>query len=55
MNFFKILTILDFFLFSFSGFNSSEEAKHVAEITEKLANFDIETDTETIFMQTDTG
>ncbi|KAK3764273.1 hypothetical protein RRG08_033355 [Elysia crispata] len=36
------------------GFNSSEEAKHVAEITEKLANFDIETDTETIFMQTDT-
>ncbi|GFO37961.1 protein smg5, partial [Plakobranchus ocellatus] len=36
------------------GFNSSEEAKHVAEITEKLANFDIETDTETVFMQTDT-
>ncbi|CAL1537298.1 unnamed protein product, partial [Lymnaea stagnalis] len=35
------------------GFNCSEEAKHVAEITEKLANFDIETDTET-FMPTDT-
>ncbi|KAI8793396.1 nonsense-mediated mRNA decay factor SMG5-like [Biomphalaria glabrata] len=36
------------------GFNSSEEAKHVAEITEKLANFDIETDTETNFLPTDT-
>ncbi|BFZ01958.1 hypothetical protein BsWGS_04997 [Bradybaena similaris] len=36
------------------GFNSSEEAKHVAEITEKLANFDIETDTETIHNFTDT-
>lgn len=36
------------------GFNSSEEAKHVAEITEKLANFDIETDTETVFIHTDT-
>lgn len=36
------------------GFMSSIEAKHVAEITEKLANFDIETDTETSFFPTDT-
>nr|KAG5701323.1 hypothetical protein BaRGS_006097 [Batillaria attramentaria] len=30
------------------GFVSSEEARHVADITEKLANFVIETDTETL-------
>ncbi|XP_005110077.2 protein SMG5 [Aplysia californica] len=36
------------------GFMSSLEAKHVAEITEKLANFEIETDTETNFFPTDT-
>ncbi|XP_041372957.1 protein SMG5-like [Gigantopelta aegis] len=36
------------------GFSSSSEAKHVAEITRKLVNFDIETDTETVWGCTDT-
>ena len=38
-----------------SGFVSSEEARHVADITEKLANFVIETDTEVSTAPTDTG
>ena len=37
------------------GFSSSSEAKHVAEITHKLVNFDIETDTDTVWGCTDTG
>jgi hypothetical protein len=37
-----------------SGFISSEEARHVADITEKLANFVIETDTEASTGLTDT-
>lgn len=37
------------------GFASSSEAKHVAEITSKLANFVIETDTEVSAGPTDTG
>ncbi|KAK7489248.1 hypothetical protein BaRGS_00019500 [Batillaria attramentaria] len=36
------------------GFVSSEEARHVADITEKLANFVIETDTEVSTAPTDT-
>ncbi|XP_025076614.1 protein SMG5-like isoform X1 [Pomacea canaliculata] len=36
------------------GFLSSEEAMHVADITEKLANFVIETDTEASIAPTDT-
>lgn len=36
------------------GFASTSEAKHVAEITNKLANFVIETDTEASIMPTDT-
>jgi hypothetical protein len=39
----------------FSGFASSSEAKHVAEITCKIANFVIETDTEVSAGPTDTG
>lgn len=38
-----------------TGFLSSEEAMHVADITEKLANFVIETDTEASIAPTDTG
>ena len=33
----------------------SEEARHMADITEKLANFVIETDTEVSTAVTDTG
>ncbi|XP_050402435.1 nonsense-mediated mRNA decay factor SMG5 [Patella vulgata] len=36
------------------GFVSSDEAKHVADITHKLANFVIETDTEVSLIPTDT-
>jgi hypothetical protein len=37
------------------GFASTSEARHVAEITNKLANFVIETDTEASIMPTDAG
>ena len=37
------------------GFDKDPEAQHVQEITEKLANFVIETDTDTTSMPTDTG
>lgn len=37
------------------GFEQSSESRHVKEITEKLANFVIETDTDTSNFPTDTG
>jgi len=37
------------------GFHSSSEAKHVAEISQKLANFVIETDTEASVTATELG
>lgn len=37
------------------GFHSSSEAKHVAEISQKLANFVIETDTEASITATEIG
>lgn len=39
----------------YAGFVASEEARHVADITEKLVNFVIETDTELSTGPTDTG
>ncbi len=42
-------------VFCVVGFDHDPEAQHVREITEKLANFVIETDTDTTSMPTDTG
>jgi len=39
----------------FIGFASSKEAQHVAELSSKLANFVIETDTEASIIPTDSG
>ena len=39
----------------FSGFDKDPEVDHVREISEKLVNFVIETDTELSSMPTDTG
>ncbi len=44
-----------FVVFCVVGFDHDPEAQHVREITEKLANFVIETDTDTTSMPTDTG
>ncbi len=38
-----------------AGFDKDPEAQHVWDISEKLANFVIETDTDTTSMPTDTG
>ena len=37
------------------GFAHDPEARYVAEITEKMANYVIETDTDTSLFPTDTG
>lgn len=53
-----LLTLVYLYLFKknyFLGFALSSEAKHVAEITSKMANFVIETDTEVSAGPTDTG
>lgn len=50
-----VLVYLFFFKNVFLGFALSSEAKHVAEITSKMANFVIETDTEVSAGPTDTG
>ena len=39
----------------FKGFDQDPEARHVAEITQKMADYVIETDTDTSMMPTDTG